>query len=135
MDAVPIQYFQSVIAVELAVTGALLFQIRYFAPRGTEQGDQKELPDPRLRLAFAVILGATLFGSLAAMLHGGDNVAAAAVMVGLAVSILPILLRVLPPLRREARLHEPRWNEAVTIVGALLYVALVLAALILVAAG
>jgi hypothetical protein len=34
MVAVPIQYFQSVIAVELAVTGALLFQIRYFAPRG-----------------------------------------------------------------------------------------------------
>jgi hypothetical protein len=135
MDAVPIQYFQSVIAVELAVTGALLFQIRYFAPRGTETGDQKELPDPRLRLAFAVILGATLFGSLAAMLHGGDKVAAAAVMVGLAVSILPILLRVLPPLRREARSHEPPWNVAVTIVGALLYVALVLAALILVAAG
>jgi hypothetical protein len=82
-----------------------------------------------------VILGATLFGSLAAMLHAGGKVAAAAVMVGLAVSILPILLRVLPPLRREARMHEPRWNEAVTIVGALLYVALVLVALILVAAG
>jgi hypothetical protein len=94
-----------VIAVELAVTGALLFQIRYFAPRGTEQEDQRDLPDPRLRLAFAVILGATLFGSLAAML------------------------------RREARMHEPRWDVAVTIVGASLYVALVVGVLILVAAG
>ena len=135
MDAVPIQFFQSVIAVELAVTGALLFQIRYFAPRGTGEDDQKDLPDPRLRLAFAVVLGATLFGSFGAMLQGGGEVAAAALMVGLAVSILPILFRVLPPLRREARMHEPRWDVAVTIVGALLYVALVVAAVILVVAG
>jgi hypothetical protein len=135
MDAVPIQYFQSVIAVELAVTGALLFQIRYFAPRGSEQEYQRDLPDPRLRLAFAVVLGATLFGSLLAMLHGGDEVAAAAVMIGLAVSILPILFRVLPPLRREAGMHEPRWDVAVTIVGALLYAVLVVGVLILVAAG
>ena len=135
MDAVPIQYFQSVIAVELAVTGALLFQIRYFAPRGSEQEYQRDLPGPRLRLAFAVVLVATLFGSLLAMLHGGDEVAAAAVLFGLAVSILPILFRVLPPLRREARMHEPRWDVAVTIVGASLYVALVVGVLILVAAG
>jgi hypothetical protein len=27
---VPVQYFQSVIAIELAVTGALLWQIRFF---------------------------------------------------------------------------------------------------------
>ena len=135
MDAVPIQYFQSVIAVELAVTGALLFQIRYFAPRGSEHEYQGDLPDPRLRLAFAVVLAATLFGSLLAMLHGGNEVAAAAVLVGLAVSILPILFRVLPPLRREARMHEPRWDVVVTIVGALLYVALVVGVLILVAAG
>ena len=33
MVAVSIQYFRSVIAVELAVTGALLFQVWYFAPR------------------------------------------------------------------------------------------------------
>ena len=66
---------------------------------------------------------------------GGGKVAAAAVMVGLAVSILPILFRVLPPLRREARMHEPRWDVAVTIAGGLLYVALVVAALILIATG
>jgi hypothetical protein len=132
MDDVPIQYFQSVIAIELAVTGALLFQIRYFAPR-RDQADE-DLPDPLLRLAVAVVLGATLFGSLEAMLHGGDKTAAAAVMIGLAVSLLPILLRVLPPLRREAQSHERRSDVAVTIAGVLLYVVLVVAALILIAA-
>ena len=118
MDDVPIQYFQSVIAIELAVTGALLFQIRYVAPR-RDQADE-DLPDPLLRLAVAVVLGATLFGSLEAMLHGGDKTAAAAVMIGLAVSLLPILLRVLPPLRREAQSHERRSDVAVTIAGVLL---------------
>jgi hypothetical protein len=132
MDDVPIQYFQSVIAIELAVTGALLFQIRYFAPRRDQA--EEDLPDPLLRLAVAVVLGATLFGSLEAMLHGGDKTAAAAVLIGLAVSLLPILLRVLPPLRREAQSHERRSDVAVTIAGVLLYVALVVAALILIAA-
>jgi hypothetical protein len=132
MDEVPIQYFQSVIAIELGVTGALLFQIRYFAPR-TNQAEE-QLPDPLLRLAVAVVLGATLFGSLGAMLHGGDRTAAAAVMIGLAVSLLPILLRVLPPLRREAHSHERRSDVAVAIAGVLLYVVLVVAALILIAA-
>jgi hypothetical protein len=132
MDDVPIQYFQSVIAIELGVTGALLFQIRYFAPR-KDQADE-DLPDPLLRLAVAVVLGATLFGSLEAMLHGGDKTAAATVTIGLAVSLLPILLRVLPPLRREAQSHERRSDVAVTIAGVLLYVVLVVAALILIAA-
>jgi hypothetical protein len=132
MDDVPIQYFQSVIAIELAVTGALLFQIRYFAPRRNQA--EEDLPDPLLRLAVAVVLGATLFGSLEAMLHGGDKTAAAAVMIGLAVSLLPILLRVLPPLRREAQSHERRSDVAVTIAGVLLYLVLVVAALILIAA-
>jgi len=30
---VPVQYFQSVIGIELAVTGALLWQIRFFESR------------------------------------------------------------------------------------------------------
>jgi hypothetical protein len=132
MDDVPIQYFQSVIAIELGVTGALLFQIRYFAPRPNQA--EEDLPDPLLRLAVAVVLGATLFGSLEAMLHGGDKTAAVAVMFGLAVSLLPILLRVLPPLRREAQSHERRSDVAVAIAGVLLYVALVVMALILIAA-
>ena len=101
MDDVPIQYFQSVIAIELAVTGALLFQIRYFTLGRGSQEDER-LPDALLRLALAVVLAATLFGSLAAMLHGGGRIEAAVVLIGLAVSLLPILLRVLPPLQREA---------------------------------
>jgi hypothetical protein len=63
-------------------------------------------PGPTLRLAVAVVLGATLFGSLLAMLDGGDRTAAAALLIGLAVSILPILLRVLPPLRRDIQLRS-----------------------------
>jgi hypothetical protein len=123
MDEVPIQYFQSIIAIELAVTGALPFQIRYFTPRGgSDQED--DLPDARLRLAVAVVLGATLFGSLEAMLHGGDRIAATVVMIGLAISLLPILLRVLPPLRRDAATSERRPN-AVTIIGVVAFVVLV----------
>jgi hypothetical protein len=130
MDEVPVQYFQSIIAIELAVTGALLFQIRYFAPRG-ESDDEDDLPDPRLRLAIAFVLGATLFGSLEALLHGGDRTAATAVMIGLAISLLPILLRVLPPLRRDAATSERRPDVAVTIVGVVAFVMLVAGAVIL----
>ena len=71
---VPVQYFQSVIAIELAVAGALLWQIRYFES-STARREGDSLPDARLRIALA----------------------AQAVTVGLAVSVLPILLRVLPP--------------------------------------
>jgi hypothetical protein len=98
---VPIQFFQSVIAIELAVTGALLFQINYFSSRTRTRREDEQLPSATLRLAVAVVLGATLFGSLLAMLDGGDRIAAAALLIALGLSILPILLRVLPPLRRH----------------------------------
>src|SRR4029453_16265312 len=104
MSDVPVQYYQSIIAVEVAIAGALLFQIRYFAPR-SEIRDDQDLPDPRLRLAMAVVLGSTLFGSLYAIRHGG-RAADELVTIGLAISLLPILLRVLPPLPRDARTHE-----------------------------
>jgi hypothetical protein len=103
VEDVPIQFFQSVVAIELAVTGALLFQVRYFSPREGTVREDVRLPSATLRLAIAIVLGATVFGSLLAMLHGGDRTAAAALLIGLAVSILPILLRVLPPLRRDLR--------------------------------
>ena len=70
---VPVQYYQSIIAVELATAGALLFQIRFFAPRGGTEQEGDDLPDPRLRVLMAVIIGATLFGSLAAMLHERES--------------------------------------------------------------
>lgn len=122
MSDVPVQYYQSIIAVEVAIAGALLFQIRYFAPR-SEIRDDQDLPDPRLRLAMAVVLGSTLFGSLYAIRHGG-RAADELVTIGLAISLLPILLRVLPPLARDARTHERDPQYAVTIAGLALYVLL-----------
>ncbi len=124
--SVPVQYFQSVIAIELAVTGALLWQIRYFEHRGPVREDgERHLPDARLRLGIAVILAATMFGSLWAILHEAGTGAAIAVTVGLSISLLPILLRVLPPLARasETGRRDPRY--AVTILGLLLYVVVV----------
>jgi hypothetical protein len=125
MNDVPIQYYQSIIAVEVAIAGALLFQIRYFAPRGAEGTDVK-LPDPRIRLAMAVVLGSTLFGALYAMRHGG-RAADELVTIGLAVSLLPILLRALPPLARDTRTHERDPQYVVTIVGLAFYVLVVAA--------
>lgn len=132
VEDVPIQFFQSVVAIELAVTGALLFQVRYFSPREGTAREDVRLPSATLRLGVAIVLGATLFGSLLAMLHGGDRTAAAALMIGLAVSILPILLRVLPPLRRDVRTDEQGRYVLVTVVGVIVYVVLVAAAITLV---
>ena len=102
---VPVQYFRSVIAIELAVAGALLWQVRFFESSSTAQ-HREHLPDARPRLLLALVVGATLFGSLWAMANEGDSLAPISVTIGLAVSLLPILLRVLPPLARDARLES-----------------------------
>jgi hypothetical protein len=120
---VPVQYFQSVIAIELAASGALLWQIRYFESNSARE--REHLPDPRLRLALALVLGATLFGCLWAMANDGGTLVAVGVTVGLAVSVLPILLRVLPPLARDAITQDRDPNYAVTVIGLLLYILLV----------
>jgi len=130
-EEVPIQFFQSVIAIQLAVTGALLFQVRYFSPREKTTREDERLPSATLRLAVAVVLGATLFGSLLAMLQGGDRTAASALLIGLAVSILPVLLRVLPPLRRDLDSGERSRYVVVTVVGVIVYAVLVAAAVVL----
>jgi hypothetical protein len=122
---VPIQFFQSIVAIELAVTGALLFQIRYFERDRPDGRPDRGIPDPWLRLLVAVILGATVFGSLDAMLHGGGRGVATAVSVGLALSILPILIRVLPPLSGVSATGDPRRYSTVTVVGLLAYAAAV----------
>jgi hypothetical protein len=67
---VPVQFFQSVIAIELAVAGVLLWQIRFFQPRDARRRDRDHLPDSRLQLGLALVLGATLFGSLWAIADG-----------------------------------------------------------------
>ena len=130
---VPVQYYQSIIAVELTVAGALLFQIRFFVPREEAEGAGENLPDPRLRLLMAVLIGATLFGSLAAMLHDAPRPAATAVTIGLVVSLVPILLRALPPLRKRAGSTETDRDVAVTIIGLILYFAITAGAVVLVA--
>jgi hypothetical protein len=74
------------IAIELAVAGALLWQVRFFESSSTAQ-HREHLPDARLRLLLALVLGATLFGSLWAMANEGNSLAAISVTVGLAVSV------------------------------------------------
>jgi hypothetical protein len=129
---VPVQYFQSVIAIELAVAGALLWQIRFFESSSTARREGEHLPDPRLRLGLALVLGATLFGSLWAMAHQGQSWAATAVTVGLALSLLPIFFRVLPPLARDAATNKRDADYAVTVVGLLAYVVLVAGVIVLI---
>ena len=77
------------------------------------------------------MLGATVFGSLWAMADEGPRWAAIAVTVGLAVSLVPILVRVLPPLARDAATNERDPNYAVTLVGLLVYVVVVAGFLVL----
>ena len=117
---VPVQFFQTTIAIELAVAGALLWEIRYFE-RGTAEGEAKKLPDARLQLFFALVLAATVFGSLWAIADQGEALAATLVTTGVAISLLPILIRVLPPLARDARTSEHNSNSAVTFVGLSVY--------------
>jgi heme/copper-type cytochrome/quinol oxidase subunit 4 len=128
---VPVQYFQSVIAIELAVAGALLWQIRFFESGNEARRASERLPDSRLRLGLALVLGATVFGSLWAMADEGPKWAAVAVTIGLAVSLIPLLLRVLPPLAKDAKTHERDPNHAVTVFGLVLYVVVVAGFLVL----
>jgi hypothetical protein len=90
---VPVQFFQSTIAIELAVAGALLWEIRYFEREGETKLDRQQRPDARLQLFFALVLGATLFGSLWALADEGTTLAATLVTIGVAISLLPIRKR------------------------------------------
>jgi hypothetical protein len=119
---VPVQYFQSTIAVLLAIAGALLFQVRFFDTNSTARGSPV---DPRLRLVMVVVLTATLFASLEAIREGWGSLAAALVTTGLAVSLLPILLRVLPPLTRDLTTHKRDPHLWVTVLGLIFYCAVV----------
>jgi hypothetical protein len=127
---VPVQYFQSVIAIELAVSGALLWQMRFFESSTTRR-EAGSLPDARLRVALALVLGATLFGSLWAMADEGPKWAAVFVTIGLAVSLVPIMLRVLPPLAKDATTDERDPDYAVTVLGLFFYVVVVAGVLVL----
>jgi hypothetical protein len=128
---VPVQFFQSVIAVELAIAGALLWEMRFFESPDATRRESEHLPDPRLRLGLALVLGGTVFGSLWAIADEGPRWAALAVTVGLAVSLIPILLRVLPPLAKGAVTNERDPGYPVTVLGLILYVAVVAGFLVL----
>jgi hypothetical protein len=128
---VPVQFFQSVIAIELAVTGALLWQIRFFESQDERRHENEDRPDPRLQLGLALVLAATMFGSLWAIADEGPKWAALAVTVGLAVSLIPIMLRVLPPLAKDAATDERDPNYGVTVLGLILYIAVVAGFLVL----
>jgi hypothetical protein len=119
---VPVQFFQSVIAVEVAIVGALLWQIRFF-----DRDPQAETSriHPRLQLLLLVVLTAILFGSLEALREGGGQLAAVLLTAGLAVSLLPILLRVLRPVRRDATVQQPDPQLWVTLLGLILFAAVV----------
>jgi hypothetical protein len=75
-SGVPVQFFQSIIAAQLAVAGALLFQVRFFDTSNGKSGPQV---DPRLRLVLVLVIAATLFVSLEAMREGWGSAAAALV--------------------------------------------------------
>ena len=128
---VPVQYFQSIITIELAVAGALLWQMHYFDSRDTSRRDRAQLPDSRLRLGLAVVLGVTIFGSLWAMADEGPKWAAVLVTIGLAVSLIPILLGALPPLAKDAATNDRDPDYAVTVLGLVVYVAAVAGVLVL----
>ena len=128
---VPVQYFQSVIAIELAVSGALLWQMHFFESSATRRRKGERLPDARLRVGMALVLGATVFGSLWAMADEGPKWAALVVTIGLAVSLVPILLRALPPLARDAQTRKRDPDYAVTVAGLFCYVAVVAGVLVL----
>jgi hypothetical protein len=67
----------------------------------------------------------TLFGSLWAIADEAKALAATLVTTGVAISLLPIMIRVLPPLARDARTSERDPNYVVTVVGLFVYVVIV----------
>ena len=120
---VPVQFFQSVIAIELAIIGALLWQIRFFDKEDTQTETSRI--DPRLQLLLLVVLTATVFGSLEAIRENAGQLAAVVLTVGVAISLLPILLRVLRPVRRDATMQQRDPQLWVTVLGLIFFAAVV----------
>ena len=118
---VPVQFFQSVIAVELAIVGALLWQIRFFDKEDNQAETSRR--DPRLQLLLLVVL--TILRVAGSAREGGGQLAAVLLTVGLAVSLLPILLRVLRPVRRDATMQPRDPQLWVTLLGLILFAAVV----------
>jgi len=86
---------------------------------------------PGYEFTFALVLGVTAFGSLWAIADEAPTWAALAVTVGLAISLIPILLRVLPPLAKDASTDKRDPDFAVAVLGLILYVVVVAGVLVL----
>jgi hypothetical protein len=125
--SVPPQYFQSIIALELAVTGALLWQIQYFEHDPVPNVGSRALPHPLVRGLVALVLLGTILGSLLGILHEGGKAVAILVGIGFMGSLLPIHLRVLPPLTRSDEAESRDRHILVTILGLLAYVLIAVA--------
>jgi hypothetical protein len=121
---VPVQYYQSVIALETAVTGVLLFQIRFFDTH--KDAPKDSAADPRLRVLLLIVLTATVFGSLEAIREHWGAWAAVLVTVGLAISVLPILIRALPSLQRDTETQQRHPSYRITVLGLVLYAVIIL---------
>jgi hypothetical protein len=106
--------------------------MRFFESTDATRRDRERLPDPHLRLGLALVLGATLFGSLWAIANEGPKWAALVVTVGLAVSFIPILLSVLPPLAKDAAAGERDPDYAITVLGLVSHVTVVAGVLVLI---
>jgi hypothetical protein len=65
------------------------------------------------------------------MADEGPKWAAQVVTIGLAVSLVPILLRVLPPLAKDATTKERDPDYAVAVVGLFIYVVVIAGVLVL----
>ena len=61
----------------------------------------------------------------------GPKLAALAVTVGIAISLVPLLLRVLPPLAKDAATNKRDPDSAITLLGLVLYVGVVAGFLVL----
>ena len=57
--------------------------------------------------------------------YEGKALAATLVTTGVAISVVPVLLRVLPPLARDARTSERDPDYTVTVLGLFIYVVVV----------
>ena len=65
------------------------------------------------------------------MADEGPKWAAILVTIGLAISLVPILIRVLPPLAKDATTSKREPGYAITVVGLVLYVVVVAGVLVL----
>ena len=118
--SIPPQYFQSIIALELAVTGALLWQIHYFDREPEAEVRGRALPHPLVRGVVALVGFGTILGSLLGIVYG-DRWIAILVGAGFMVSLLPMILRVLPAFGPVEQTREHRTN-VMTVVGLLVSV-------------